>query len=130
MIVQHAQHCGHAAAHGAHHFGHAAGSVRAIAHLDDVDLVDAGKLGGEGVRHFRHLVDHHVDDGGLVEVLPGFGLFLKSLGFGEELALDDFGLGLTNRQHLRRFGAADALDLGRLAGALGTRVPSRLPRRG
>ncbi len=70
------------------------------------------------MRHFRHLVDHHVDDGSLVEVLPGFGLFLKSLGFGEELALDDFGLGLTNRQHLRRFGAADALDFGRLAGAL------------
>src|SRR5262249_27744367 len=60
LVLQHPQHGGHAAADGAHHLANAAGAVRAVAHFDDVDLVDAGQLRRERLRELRHFLDDHV----------------------------------------------------------------------
>ena len=111
LILEHREHGRHPASDGPHHFSDTVGPTRAIAHLDDVDLVDAGELGRECLGELGHFFDHHVDDGGFVEVLPGFRLALQALGFGEQLLLDDFGLGFTDRKNLCRFCSTNALDL-------------------
>src|SRR5262245_1537085 len=92
LVLEHLDHRAHAAADGAHHLADAPRASRAVPHLDDVDLVDARELRREGLCELGHLLDDHVEDGGLVELFPGLPLPLKSFCFREELLLNDLGL--------------------------------------
>ena len=97
LVLEHREHRRHPAPHGAHHFGDAVGPSRAVAHLDDVDLVDAGQLRREGLRELGHFFHDHVDDRRFVEVLPRLGLLLQPFCLGEQLLFDDLGLRLPTR---------------------------------
>src|SRR5207302_8249234 len=69
----------------------------AVAGGNDGDLVDVSEGRGQRPDDLGHSSDKLVDDGGLVELLVGFGLDVHGLGFGFALLENDFGFGFALR---------------------------------
>jgi hypothetical protein len=98
-------------------FVNAAGPCASIAHLDDVDLVDAGQLCRKRLRQLRHLLDNHIDDGASLKFFHASALRCKPSASASSFFLMTSASASPIGENLCGLGPSDSFDLRGFSGA-------------